>query len=387
MIDLWHPLATLHWEEYQCHPPPSRPAIDEIQCVFLKNKLYISTRGDYIYIYNTDFTALPSVKAPYRQGYSITTYRSQLVVIGGIDTATYKEVNKVWVSDDGLNWEPSLPPLPTAYANPFIVNTGSPEYLIVAGEDKVYVLMKGQWMAAHPFPRAGVGMSYTIHSWNLYLYQNNCCGNNDFPILYCNLDSFLATTNSEGPFKDSLSSKLRASPIPEKNSHLFPLVPQSSSPLVPKNSSHLTTYSKRPFEDTFNSSSLWRRLEVTIPEESPCLFSLGKQMIIMEGIKSNEPNDFHRLVFHGTQDSAKICAYSPSAETWIQVGEVPHSLHSPNLPSVESLSILPSGELLVVRLKNYQWKVLRASWNSMWSQGWGGGKMSFLSRVSLLHSC
>ena len=92
---------------------------------------------------------------PPSKGYGISTYRSQLVLVGGLDPTTQQATNKVWVSDDGSKWESSLPPLPTARKDPLVVNTGSPEYLIVIGaeERNVDVLMGEQWMSAQPLQK------------------------------------------------------------------------------------------------------------------------------------------------------------------------------------------------------------------------------------------
>ena len=78
------------------------------------------------------------------------------VCIGrGLDPTTQQATNKVWVSDDGSKWEPSLPSLPIACEKPLVVNTGSPEYLIVIGGqivEDVNVMIGEQWLAAEPMP-------------------------------------------------------------------------------------------------------------------------------------------------------------------------------------------------------------------------------------------
>ena len=161
-------------------------------------------------LYSTLEHELPTTRL-----YGISTYRSQLVLVGGLDPSTQQATNKVWVSDDGSKWEPSLPPLPTVHDYPMVVNTGSLEYLTVIGgcvqfkdggtNVEVLVLIGEQWMSAHPIPllssqpplfsrprRRGIDcIAHTIHDKNLFILRGWSSS------LYCKLDSLLATANFE----------------------------------------------------------------------------------------------------------------------------------------------------------------------------------------------
>ena len=105
MIDLLHPLATVHWEEWI-----GSPYTVSKQLVLLKGKIYLPG----LYMYDPNVNLHIQLESPCYTGYGISTYRSQLVLVGGLDSTTKQPTNKVWVSDDGSKWEPSLPPLPTA---------------------------------------------------------------------------------------------------------------------------------------------------------------------------------------------------------------------------------------------------------------------------------
>ena len=59
---------------------------------------------------------------------SITTYNSQLVVVGGMNKETEKALDKIWTSDSGHDeWKQTLPPLPKPRCQPLVLNiSGSP---------------------------------------------------------------------------------------------------------------------------------------------------------------------------------------------------------------------------------------------------------------------
>ena len=60
-------------------------------------------------MYDPNVNVHIQLEPPCSTGYGISTYRSQLVLVGGLDQTTEQPTNKLWVSDDGNKWEPSLP--------------------------------------------------------------------------------------------------------------------------------------------------------------------------------------------------------------------------------------------------------------------------------------
>ena len=283
VIDLLHPLATIHWEEWFKSSLLKTRTFGTRRILF-KGKPYLFT-NDGILMYGYDRDSLEKVKLPTKGLYGISTYRSQIVLVGGLDPTTQLATNKVWVSDDGSKWEPSLPPLPIAHEKPLVVNTGNPEYLIVIGgrinEESidVHVLIGEQWMWAQPLPlnssrrpRSNCSVKFsahTIHNWNLLILRRLT------PSFYCNLDTLLATVT---------------------------------------------------FEKTSNSSkSLWRVFEM--PSSSYHLLSLKNCVITAGGIHPSDLSKTIGRIFVGRpiNRTPKICAYSPLTRTWVQVGDIPYS--------------------------------------------------------------
>ena len=149
---------------------------------------------------------------PNIRAFALTTYHSQLVLVGGW-TAGKMILNTLWVSADGTNWQKSLPPMPTSRYRAAAVNTGSsggPECLVVVGGkrvpkidiDTVEVLMEGQWCTVHHLPEPHDFLGYFVyHNGGLYL-------GGGLTMFYCQLHSLLATSRGKS------SSPWRTMPTP-----------------------------------------------------------------------------------------------------------------------------------------------------------------------------
>ena len=68
------------------------------------------------------------------QWYSLVIYRSQLVLVGGVEPAFNAVMNKLWVLDRGEWDESAIPPMTTERFGASSISVG--EHLIVAGGDK-----------------------------------------------------------------------------------------------------------------------------------------------------------------------------------------------------------------------------------------------------------
>ena len=138
--------------------------------------------------------------------FGLGVYQSRLVLVGGVK-ASGEFVNDVWFSDDGSHWHQSkaVPPLPVVCGVPGVVNTGDPEYLIVAGgytprneaddvdadtaTDKVFVLIEDQWSSLQPLAVPCSFVRCTYHSGNVYLLSNGIC-------IYCKMTALLSACDS-----------------------------------------------------------------------------------------------------------------------------------------------------------------------------------------------
>ena len=165
----------------------------------LRELVYIvGEEGIYVSQVQGDFRTWSKLKTPTAFS-TITTYRSQLVLVGGV-TETGR-TKKVWTSKDGRCWEPTLPPLSIERTFPCAVNTKSPECLVVAGgvdSDKSYaiqctveVLINGGWMSiAAPLPDLPL-QNITFHNGNLFFTTRD-------GICYCSLASMISSITQPG---------------------------------------------------------------------------------------------------------------------------------------------------------------------------------------------
>ena len=174
--DLLHPLATLHWEH--CHTWRERDTVYHTHCAVLHDKIAILTwmfgSTDVLHI-STDLNSWTTNTLPY-EGMSLTTYQSMFVAVGGRHPSTKEPTDQLFTSDTGLQWLPSLPPMPTKRSRTSSVTTGSPEVLVVAGGmdlggwhlDVVQLLLGNEWSTVDPLPVRCWFTQSTLHDENLY---------------------------------------------------------------------------------------------------------------------------------------------------------------------------------------------------------------------------
>ena len=155
---------------------------------------------DKLHISSTDLHSWTTSTLPY-QRMSLTTYQSMFVAVGGQHPSTYEPTNLLFTSDTGLQWQPSLPPMPTKRSLTSSVSTRSPEVLVVAGGkgsgglklNVVELLLGDQWSTVDPLPAPSFYIRSTLHDGGLYfmrgrhsdtIYTCSCtslissCGNN-----------------------------------------------------------------------------------------------------------------------------------------------------------------------------------------------------------------
>lgn len=169
-----------------------------------QDKLYVSGRvlssGDYakLFVSSTDLDSWAVLSTP-TISFAITTYHSQLVLIGGMETSTLEITNKLWSSDTGMDWEETLPPMPTKRCSASAVNTKTPECVVVAGGDNedylpsvtVEILKEGKWSSTKSIPRRCYDIKFGLHNQKLYLIGGY--GQDNTLIQWCNVKTLIAS--------------------------------------------------------------------------------------------------------------------------------------------------------------------------------------------------
>ena len=240
----------------------------DAQCVLLQDKIYI---GGYtsswkssalLFISSTDLNSWSQVTTPTRY-YGLTTYHSQVVLVGGMEPDTDMATNKLWTLKGGMNWQPSLPPMPTSRYYSSALNTGSPECLVVSGgqasEESVNVVeifKDNEWSSVQPLPKACSCLKSTLHKGRLYLMGGRRQGR---LVFHCKLESLLNENYTQ---------------------------------------------------EMSHSSVLWSELQTHLQHSSPSSFA--NQLISTGGLSGYY--------------SSEICAYSPHTLSWLHVGNLSKKL-------------------------------------------------------------
>ena len=131
--------------------------------------------NDVLHISSTDLHSWTTTTLPYKD-MSLTTYQSMFVAVGGRHPSTDECTDLLFTSDTGLQWQPSLPPMPIKRSHTSSVSTRSPEVLVVAGGkgsggrnlDVVELLLGDQWSTVDLLPAPCNSMHSTLHDGNLY---------------------------------------------------------------------------------------------------------------------------------------------------------------------------------------------------------------------------
>ena len=290
-VDILHPLASLEWR--QCRGPPVEVA--KAQSVCLKEKVYMgggdtpgSIRADArLYIYTPATDTWSTLNTPIYH-FAITTYHSQLVLVGGWDYASDLHTNRLWTLSEDCQWQETFPPMPTPCGTDVSAVSHGDHLLVISSEhenydDKAYVYNGHHW-ASVPYSTQHT-FTYDIKS-----------------ILY------------DGCW------------------YIMRTVPSSQRKEVYSASLDSLLASCQPSE-TLQPSSVWKRLadNISCRDCYPAVF--GNRLVVVAAGRDS------------VYTTTSLYAYSSSTESWVHIGDAPDSVWS----YAPCAIVLPSDELMVVR--------------------------------------
>ena len=194
----------------------------DAQCVSLHGKIYVgggtttSSDDPHKLFLSTDLKSWSVFETPTSK-YALTTYHSQLVLIGGEERNGRYTTNKVWTTGaEQIEWQLSLPPMRTSryYSSAINPIQNQTEYIIVTGGLKtpevrlntVEVFMQEEWSFVQPLPLQCSSIKCTIHDGILYLMGGY--GPNK-SVFCCKLDSLISSLQSN----DTLWKKTSQVPL------------------------------------------------------------------------------------------------------------------------------------------------------------------------------
>lgn len=223
-----------------------------------------------IYQSSPDLNTWTTVATP-TYWFALATFKSQLVLLGGMEASTDEMTRKVWAGDGGGQWDSSLPQLMSLRSAASAVNVGSPECLILAGGERkdfmpctlVEVLAEGQWLQLEPLPKRCYDIKFSCHNGMLHLMGGH--GQDSSFMYWCKVSSIQRIVKEN-----------------KSESRKFPLWNRSTLPLMCSSSA-----------------------------------SFGKQLIV-----------FGVLV---GLDITKVYAYENGSKIWVHVGNLPGPMEIRNL--------------------------------------------------------
>ena len=196
---------------------------------------------------STDFKSWNIFETPTKY-YALTTYHSQLVLIGGMER-NGNVTNKVWTTGaEGIKWQLSLPPMRTSRYSSSAINAQSQtECIVVIGGVEKYdalntveVFVQEEWSFVQPLPRKCSSVNSTIHDGILYLMG----GYEQIYAFYCNLNSLLSSLQSNDTLWKTFAVPLYFSSCVTFHHHLVSVGGSSSSPSsLSSSSSNIHVYS------------------------------------------------------------------------------------------------------------------------------------------------
>ena len=192
-VDILHPLASLEWG--QCAGPPVN--VGSAKAVWLKDKVYVGggstsggtgSRGDAarLYIYSPATDTWTTLDTPVCW-FALTTYHSQLVLVGGSEQ--FEDItNKLWTLSEDGQWQETFPPMPAPCGIFASAVSHGDHLLVISGYyPKVYVYNGHHWASAQHPPERLTDTKSTIFNGHWYLMGGG-------GIVYsCSLDSLLAS--------------------------------------------------------------------------------------------------------------------------------------------------------------------------------------------------
>ena len=185
--NLLHPMTSIIWRKTSPLPPVRGGiGVGRLQCVVIGQEVFVVGRapdagGWSVMVYYIGSDSWKIHSWPPTHYASLTTYHSQLVLIGGVEIGTVIATNRVWVWQD-KEWRPSLPPMTVARCSALAVSSGN--FIIVARGgtspyglpqptiDAVELFNGHSWMRVQPLPV----VCWSMNLVNRELYLSGAMG-------------------------------------------------------------------------------------------------------------------------------------------------------------------------------------------------------------------
>ena len=182
--------------------------------MYLNDKVYISgpppaydsrdKPSGRLYIYTPATDTWDSIDTPV-YNFALTTYHSQLVLVGGYNRDDRSPSAKLWTLSEDGQWQETLPPMETACIDASAVSHGDHLLVTHGDRDEVSVYNGCYWAKAQSMPERCYGMKSTVLNDNFYVMEMMWYGK----VYSASLDSLIASCQpSETSQPSSIWKKL-----------------------------------------------------------------------------------------------------------------------------------------------------------------------------------
>ena len=207
-VDTPHPFTALEWKA--CTNPPEN-LIHGSQSVYMNDKVYVSGRTSIyceiitrsaasLYIYTPATDEWDKIDTPV-YGYALTTYHSQLVLVGGNNCDDGSPSTKLWTLSENGQWQETLPPMKKACFGTFAAVSHGDHLLVLDGiRNEVNVCNGRYWERAEDLPGHLPSLRSTVFNGILYLIRSLSSTNSVFS---ASLDSLIASCQPVGTSQPS----------------------------------------------------------------------------------------------------------------------------------------------------------------------------------------
>ena len=238
-----------------------------------------------LYIYTPATDTWTTLKTPVIH-FGLTTYHSQLVLIGGREyVSEYVDgplSSKLWILSEDGQWQETVPPMPTPCGHGSAVS--HEDHLLVISDEytqneKVYVYNGHHWAGAQHPPQRLSSIRSTIFNGHWYLMGGEYYSSQTTCVYYASLDSLLASC--------------------------------------------------QPSETT-QPSSVWKRL-TDVPSGYCCPAVFGNRLVAVGYGSPSSTTSLHAYSFN---------------KSWVHIGDTPVTSTYYTIPCAV---VLPSNELMIMR--------------------------------------
>ena len=217
-VDISHPFASLEWSE--CRGAPATLSVDGAQAVWLKDKIYVGGGGIFgsrrdaakLYVYAPTTDTWETIDTPV-YWFALTTYNSELVLIGGwkyVGENIMGELSaKLWTLSEYGHWKETLPPMPIPCGTGASAVSHGDNLMVISDDypkNQVHIYNGHCWASVQHPPQKLSSITSAVFDGHWYLMGEGLDKSQTICVYSASIDSLLAScqTSQSSPIWNTL---------------------------------------------------------------------------------------------------------------------------------------------------------------------------------------